>query len=290
MKIVRWYALVLVLISFAIAAQDDVAYRSQPAYLVEVLKKLKSGENVTFAKFGDGEYLCMSQEYLRTGGEAHNCDGDQYHPWLSAALKNAFVSLCKKPNTYIGRWHTINSGAKPAAIDAYYIGCARAHGAEIPFVSYHLIMNDDSFLCYPYMHELVEFLVNTKRKKIVMGNAHNRPLKELFRADVYVEIPPRSWSLEYDTWKDIVMSHLEPDAILLTAGGLCSKVLINEVTNHYDMTCLDIGSAFDIIGGNCFSRSPRYHTYQDELNYYHDLLPKGYHVQRGSSSRGVSPE
>ena len=38
--------------------------------------------------------------------------------------------------------------------------------------------------------------------------------------------------------------HVEPEAIILIAGGMCSKVLIDEITNDYDVTFIDLGCSF----------------------------------------------
>lgn len=261
MKAMKSYGILLMfLASTMMSASFESDYILQPAYLTELLQKLNNGENVIFTKFGDGEYACM------TGSQGHNCDGDTYHSWLGDALKKALIGLSKKTNAFIGRWHYSH-------VYEYCNALAKKHAVTIPFVSYHLIMHDDTALQFPYMHQFVEFLVNTKRKKIIMANSMNHRLKDLFRADVYIEIPCQSWSYEYETWKQALEEHVEKDAIVLIAGGLCSKVLINDITDRYDVTCIDIGSSFDVMGGKIASRQPRLHSYEDELAYYKDLLP-----------------
>ena len=76
------------------------------------------------------------------------------------------------------------------------------------------------------MHDFVEFVAHTTRRKIVICNSMNRKLKSLFRADTLIEIPSRNWSFEYGTWKRSLERHVAPEAIILIAGGMCSKVLI----------------------------------------------------------------
>lgn len=53
---------------------------------------------------------------------------------------------------------------------------------------------------------------------------------------------------------------------------MCSKVLINDITDRYDLTFIDLGSAFDFLGGKVKTR-PFKHSYEDYVNYYKDLLP-----------------
>lgn len=63
--------------------------------LVLILNKLENNENVIFAKFGDGEYLCMS------GVKGANCDGDSYSNSLAKALIKSFIQLSQKNNVFI---------------------------------------------------------------------------------------------------------------------------------------------------------------------------------------------
>ena len=107
------------------------------------------------------------------------------------------------------------------------------------------------------------------------SNAENRRLKAFFRADVFIEIPANNWSFEYEKWLKLVEQHVEENAILLIAGGMCSKVLIDDITNKFDLTFIDLGSSFDLLAGKRNSRGWQ-HTYQDEVNYYKNLLPSNW--------------
>lgn len=256
----------------------DYYNQMQPAFLLEIINKLENGENITFTKFGDGEYSCM------VGVPGQNMDHDTYHSWLGESLKKSLISLSNKKNTYIGRWWTahelitlfgIHSIGTADVVSNYCNQLARQNNVTIPWTWYHLFMNDDFFLKYDYMYKFVKFLVNTKRKKILICNHMNRRLKDLFRSDVYIEIPSYNWSFEYTKWKDIVESNAQRDCIILICAGLCSKVLIDDITNKFDLTFIDLGSSFDILGRKQNTRGWR-HTYQDEIRYYKDLLPSNW--------------
>ncbi len=234
-------------------------FSDEAEYLLNILDKLKSGQNIIFTKYGDGEYYCMC------GKNGHNVDWDTYNTWLGNALKESLISLSKKPNVYIGKWWH----------DDAYNYCnvlAQQNNVEIPWAWYHLFMNDDNAFKYDYMHQFVSFIINNNKKKFLICNGANSRLKNLFRADVYIEIPSRNWSFEYEKWKTIIEKDLEDNVIVLIAGGMCSKVLIDDITNKFDLTAIDLGSSFDLLASKRKSRSWQ-HTYQDELNYYRDLLP-----------------
>lgn len=231
----------------------------QMARLLEVIDKLEKGQNLIYTKYGDGEYNCM------IGLSGHNIDHDSYHSWLGQALKNALVSLSKKPNTYIGKWWH-------SSVYDFCDQYTSQYGVTVPWAWYHLVMNDDDFYKFDYMYKFVQFIVNTKRKKILVCNYMNNRLKQFFRADVHVEIPPQNWSFEYDKWKNIVEQHMVKDAIVLISAGMCSKVLIDDITNNHDATFIDLGSSFDLLGRMANTRGWR-HTYQDEWRYYRDFIP-----------------
>jgi hypothetical protein len=232
------------------------------SFLLTIINKLEQGENVIFTKFGDGEYNCI------VNNSGTNCDGDSYHPWLAARLKASFLNLLTKKNTYLGRWGT-------ECLNSFFEKLASEKNLDIPWCSYHLVMNDDDYFRHDYMYKFVEFIINTKRKKIIVGNAQNAKLKDLFRADIYVTIPAQSWSYEYDKWLKIVESEVEENAIILISGGLCSKVLIDEITDRHKVTSIDLGSSFDLLVRKKKSRA-WVHSYEDDFNYYKKLLPKNW--------------
>lgn len=242
--------------------------------MVEILKKLKRGENIMFTKYGDGEYLCMAWQ------KGANVDGDDWHPQLAALLQRALLSLSNKKNSYIGRWHDElehNAAVENTTIGSEFDKIAAQSNVKIPWVNYHLFMNDDVFNQYRYMHDFVAFIQRTKRKKIVVANKYNRRLKFLFKAHIFIEIPSRNWSYNYEDWKNLIMQHMKKDAILLIGAGMCSKVLIDDITNVFDCTCIDIGSSFDLLASQKKSR-PWRHSYANEVAYYADLLPQNWEM------------
>ena len=232
------------------------------SYLLEILNKLNNGQNIIFTKYGDGEYLCMKGEV------GSNVDADSYHPWLGQMLKKVLISLSQKSNAYIGKWWH-------AEVYEFCDQLAWENNITIPWVWYHLFMNDDEALKFDYMRTFVDFIVKTKRKKILICNSMNKKLRDFFKADIYIEIPPRNWSFAYNEWKDKVEKELEKDAIVLISGGLCSKVLIDDITNKCELTCIDLGSSFDLLARQQHTRGWR-HSYEEEVKYYQDFLVTPY--------------
>lgn len=248
----------------SINSQDMSTRVMQPIFLIDLLEKLKQGENIIFTKYGDGEYECMR------GTSGCNIDKDSYHPWLGDALKKALVSLSQKKNAYIGKWWwwapEVSNFCDTVAADG---------NVTVPWVGYHVFMNDDEFLKYDYMYQFVDFLIHTDRKKIVICNRMNSKLTALIRAHTYIEIPEKNWSYEYQHWKSELCKHIEKDSIILISGGLCSKVLIDDITNEYNVTFIDLGSSFDLLTRRINTRGWK-HTYQQEIDYYRCLLPKSW--------------
>lgn len=227
--------------------------------LGDIVQKLEGGQNIIFTKFGDGECACMRGQY------GHNCDNDTYHDWLGQALKDALINLSQKPNTYIGRWWS-------EEVYKYCDHLAIQKNIIIPWVWYHLFLNDDKNLKFSYMFDFVRFIITTKRKKILLANKLNERLKDFFKVNVFIELPLQNWSFEYKKWKNLLEKEVEKDAVILIAGGMCSKVLIADISDKYDLTFIDIGSSFDLLARKQKSRTCNY-SYEDVFNYYKNLLP-----------------
>ena len=233
---------------------------------------INHNENFSFTKFGDGEITCM-----RRWWRGKNCDGDKYHRKLSHDLEGAFIDLIQRKNVYIGQWHS------PVMVD-YLKKIAIKHDVgNINWVHYHFVMNAspivgntdfDSF-SNDKIFNFVRAIKDSNRRKILFTNNDNKKLQSLFNADFFIETKKNNWSYEFSKYYEEVESICTDNAILIIAAGLCSKVLISRLLQKFNMTCIDIGSGFDLLatGNNTRGWS---HSHQDELNYYKNILPKNW--------------
>jgi hypothetical protein len=238
--------------------------------LEDFANMIGTGKNFVFTKFGDGEVTCMRHWFY-----GQNCDGDKYNLWLSRALKKAFVSLAARKDAYIGQWHD-------RTLVSYLDKLAEKHGiTEVHYVNYHFVMNAspvpgvtdfDSF-ANGMMRDFVKALRTTSRKKIVFSNSDNIRLQQIFDADVFIETRKNNWSYEFDSYYRKVEKECADGAILIIAAGMCSKVMIAHLVTKFDMTCIDIGSGFDLLATGRHSR-PFNHSYEDEREYYRGVLPE----------------
>jgi hypothetical protein len=227
----------------------------------EVTRRIQSSEQIIFVKYGDGELSCM------LGHQGENCDGDSYTQSLRIELIHALYIFINSNNTniYVGKWH--DERLLQHTLDLYNLGTPQ-------LTRYHLIMNDNHFFNNSSMYNFLKTIQESSRKKIIVSNEKNIKMKYLFKADTYITVPPRNWFVDFNLFLEKVKSEICENCILFTAAGQGSKVLIaNLLTEFPRITCLDIGSSFDFLCQKNKSRAWE-HSYEDEYNYYKNLLPK----------------
>lgn len=240
---------------------------------------------IIFTKFGDGEGRCMMYH------EGANCDNDQHTKQLADALRQSFVTLCDMAtteNVYVGKWHSDQHTFINLYLEILYDYCIAKNNPLIspPFVDYHFCYPDNHFHENQNMYDFVKTLQTINKFKIVVSNSSNTNLSHIFKGNVYIEIPSNSWFAngEYDTLYNSIAEYLDqfPDGILLIAGGLASKVLIkNLALNYSKASFIDIGSGFDILCKNVYTRSWNEfenvpNSFENQCKYFADLLPVDY--------------
>lgn len=239
---------------------------SEEKYIAEAFSKLiEQNTNFIFTKFGDGEYACMNFH------PGKNCDNDTYTQWLGSYLIDSFKHLSTKENVFLGKWHDNNMVEFFNRISPIQ---------KVNWVHYHSVMNAspvdggdyfDSF-SNKALFNLVKSIRNSDRKKIIVSNVNNKKLKDIFNADVFIEVSSQNWSSNYESYENNVLAEIEDSCILITAAGMCSKVLISNMSKkNENITCIDLGSGFDLLATGVKSR-PWRHSYADELEYYQDLF------------------
>lgn len=246
-----------------------------------LIENLKDNKRVIFTKFGDGEYLCMTLKYEYS----RNCDGDTYTNILGELLRNAFINLCirsKTENIYIGKW---NHTKEPCNffLDIYYdyLNKNNINIISVPFVDYHFCYPDNNFNKNKNCYNFVKSIQDYNNYKIVISNENNKNLFTIFKCNLYINISNNSWFTYYynkllDKLKKILNHY--PNSLILMAGGLATKVLLDEITYLYpNVSFIDIGSGFDILATKQKSRAwGDENNYIKQLEYFKDLLPSNY--------------
>lgn len=216
---------------------------------------------ISFTKFGDGEYLCMTTLHGK------NSDHDQYHPELAQKLKEALPYLFNHPTCYIGKW----TGYWGNACVADYYESLGGYNAK--YGHYHTLYNDEEFNKNYNLLDFVKAMQSCQRKKILFTNKNNEPLTRLFRTNIFVEIPMSNWSYNYVEYLSKVIPHLEKNCLLIVGAGMCSKVLAHDLLRMDDsISYIDIGSGFDMLCGN--NSRGWSHSRESELEYYKSVLPE----------------
>ncbi len=261
--------------------QEFHFYYKKNISLEEVIKNIKEHKQIIFVKYGDGEVECMKVSDNIQENYGANCDNDVYFPELSLELKEAFLYFVNhnyKNQVYIGKWHY-----KPE-IDylSSYSYINKNSNKVIPFIDYHLIMNDKKGLSNHSMYQFVKTIKEDNDIiKIVISNIDNLLLKDLFSSQFFVETPKSSLYLKIDEITNQMIEIINNNqndnkrVILLTSCGLSAKVLIYRLYKKYGklISAFDLGSSFDLL---CKKRVTR--TYQNEYSYetiyhyYQDLL------------------
>jgi hypothetical protein len=242
-------------------------------YIIDKLnlfEKIKNDERLIFVKFGQGEYLCMTDHIGR------NIDNDTYCTALKDALIKAFfnlLKLSKNENIYIAKWNSNNDIVK------FYLALCYnefKRDIKIPFVFYDIMNNKHVYNKDLNMFNLVQNIQNSKRYKIVVSNANNSYHKHIFKGNVFVEIPSNSWFINgyYDSIYNVISCLIKqhPYALILMSGGLGTKVITTNLFMEFkDISVIDIGSSFDILS-QCKNTRDNNLIYEEVYEYYKPLL------------------
>jgi len=196
-------------------------------FLYEICEKLRDQVPFAFSRFGDGEWLAISQ----TRPDGVNCDGNKFYADLGKRLEEI---VSKKQDYYIGHQ---NVNAKDSGINYW---------RRISFNYLQDWVNSDIF------HELSEMqgldyifdLLNSVHV-VYIGNESLSPLPFV---DEFIEIPYNNVWDDYDNVLNKIKNKINDDihkTFLLSAGMAC-EVFVHDLWNfNKNNTYIDIGSVFD---------------------------------------------
>jgi len=193
-------------------------------------KMLREGENFKFARYGDGEFLCMS------GKVGHNCDGHEYFPDLGTALNDAFYSNPEymvgiQPLSVQGGLHqraTINDNGPKNIYDADVLHSASIDG------------------------KLPEFFDSLKgRDCTLIGPEHLGSFADK-NGFGFLQIPSKNCWLNYKTTISEIDSMLiyeyDYEFVFLLCASMMSEAIIDTYKDSQH-TFIDCGSVFDVYAG-----------------------------------------
>jgi hypothetical protein len=216
---------------------------------------------ISFNKYGDGEFACM------TGSVGKNCDRDSYTNKLRLGLLNSFKYMIENiENTHIGLWHSNIS--QKQTLESFV-------NKPIKWADYHTIImkNDDKKGEKINLYKTIKY---SPIEKIIVCNNLLVKSKLLFNIDHMINIPFNNW---FDTTFEEIINNIKKiitpakQYIIITCGGMGSKVLICELSKLYPQNIyLDFGSAIDKICTKKTSRGwePSYEELMEDLK---ELIP-----------------
>jgi hypothetical protein len=199
-----------------------------------ICKMLRDKVNFKFARYGDGEFLCMS------GKIGRNCDKHEYFPDLGMALNDAFYS---HPQYMVGIQPLSVSGGLYQRAIKDKPGPKNIYDADI----LHSASIDGKLF--------VEFTRSLNYRHIVLVSPKYLLPLELFGSHIPIS-ETNCWK-EYDLVRRSLSVALEnkENMVVLLCASMMSEVIINDFKDSPN-TFIDCGSVFDPYVGKL---SRRYH-------------------------------
>ena len=222
----------------------------------EFIRYIEEGIPFSFSKFGDGEYMCVSNY------PGANCDGDTYTPELRHDLANSFIKTVEQGG-FIGLWwHDYIKKYWESKIEM---------PDRIKWVDYHSVILDRNIETKILFYKTIKY---SNYKKLYIHNYLLKKVKGLLNIDEEVIIDIRNWYKNKDKIKEEIKSKLSSDSkwIIMTSMGMGAKVIISELREEYPSNMyIDIGSALDLI---CTKRdSSGKCEYVTHKEHFKELLP-----------------
>lgn len=210
----------------------------------QLLNKIKSKENFTFSRFGDGEVNCIMGDY----GNPTNCDGHQYFRAMGMALYKVIKS---KPMYYMGlqplvqRLRGEDEDFKELIEGVNWIDSDIIHNASIKHG-----LND----LFEALKERNIILIGNEdlyEMALKIGGSMVDPVMHIIISKV------DAWN-EFDQTIKRLREIIRKDDVVLYCAGMMSGVMMDQIYSQVgnNVTQIDIGSAFDPY---CGIKSRSYH-------------------------------
>lgn len=178
--------------------------------------KIRNKVPFSFIKRGDGEEACMN------GVTGSNCDLHPYSPELGAKLRQSFNYFSSKEECFV-----------PLFDQQTYFNS--------------LLHRVDSDLVK--VKDFYDAIRDDNRNKIYVGPKRLDVVAKLLRAE-HIVVPDINCFDKYDEILKALLGELDDNSIVMFSAGMPAKAMIAECLKARDnITCLDLGSAFDSIIG-----------------------------------------
>jgi len=231
------------------------------AYLLEINETLKywaelikTGQNVVFTKYGDGELICMKGHY----GDPGNCDGHPYSRALGDRLIDAWHFFTKSsiPNIYMGEWadqpnSNLPSGYMPSRdlrkpLHQYIEELLKAaEPYNFKLSNYEILLQNT---ISEEKMELFKTIKESPREKIFVGPSRLTEAMGFLNMQHHVEVPLINSYAQFDKIVAKCKHYANNGSIFMISSGMPAKVLIKELLCYNsNISCLDFGSSFDAI-------------------------------------------
>ena len=245
-----------------------------------ITESIKNQTPLSFMKFGDGEFMCAIKDYENNpqynelicedfNYNNYNCDKDLYNENKKKKLIECFQFMVDNTNNcFIGLWCDENN--------KYYWQSLVKN--EIIFVKYNTLYILDN----EYINDKIDLyktIKYSKMKKIYICNPLLIKAKILLDIDHMIYISYNNWfetqlNKVIENIKNIISnSEINDKFIIMTSGGITSKILIYELIKLFPNNIyLDFGSAIDKI---CTKKTTRgwEPSYEKLMELLQEIIP-----------------
>jgi hypothetical protein len=206
------------------------------------LSKMRKNKTFSFSRWGDGEWLCVS------GKTGANCDGHEYFPELSFALRKCL----SRDLPYFKAAFPKFQGRKNLVFN-----CIKNYSNVKEWVDAKVWMNSFLEPNKPYL-KLINQL--NSMNFIMVSDSSKYSLKNTLDMKGFIEIPPVNCFLNKDRIKDMIIEHSKKHELPVfgLSASMTSNAIIDELYSEIGEDCwmIDFGSIWDPLCGN---RSRVYH-------------------------------
>lgn len=206
----------------------------------EIYRKVKEGENFTFARYGDGEFDCMLNPGVTE--DDCNCDGHFYFPELSRSLEGCFM------DAVMNRYKNYFTG----------LHMSRRNGEETKdwLLERGIESNTHKFAQNAVFHDatgkkrgtdIADFYKAIKERSVILVGPKHLKQQKAIKVRNFIECPAKNSYTATDEVLKAVNLFIQKDDVVLFCAGPPAPLWIHRLHLEYGDTCtlIDFGSTLD---------------------------------------------